>query len=146
MPFSAVFDQADIPRAERIVGADVADVYAVLEALDRWSTWVTAVNLHVSAVDAERFDVSWVADGEMKSRKVAVIARGRTYSLSFDVDGRWRMHFRTRPHQSGTHIQAVAEPVKPSRWTQSRNRRRLADYSARLDSLLDQLAIRVERS
>jgi hypothetical protein len=106
---------------------------------------VTAVNLHIRAVDDDRFDVSWVAGGEINNRNVAVIARGPTYSLSFDVDGRWQLHFHTRPDRAGTHVEVVAEPISPSRWTRSRNRRHLRGHSARLGSLLDQLAARVER-
>ena len=144
MASTEVFDHDDMPRAERVVAGDVADVYATLEALDRWSSWVTSVALRVQVVEADRYDVTWVGDGVVNNRQVAVITRGPTHTLAFDVSGRWRLHFRTRPDRDGTRVEVVAEPVKPSRWTRFRNRRHFKDYSTRLRSLLDQLAARVE--
>ena len=140
------FDRDDLPAAERLVAAPVADVYAAVDDVDRWSGWVEAVVGPVQARDDKTFEMSAIRDGKTSSHRVVKAARGPVHSLNLDVDDQWRVYVRTRPHPSGTHVGLVVEPLhKPSLRDRFSRDRRPTERSARLRAFLDQLAAYVER-
>jgi hypothetical protein len=140
------FDRDDLPTAERLVAAPVADVYAAVDDVDRWSTWVEAVVGPVQARDDKTFEMSAMRDGKTSSHRVVKAARGPVHSLNLDVDEQWRVYVRTRPHPSGTHVGLVAEPLgKPKLRDRLSRDRSPSARSARLLAFLDQLAAYVER-
>ena len=139
------FEQADLPKAERFVAAGVEDVYRVIEAVDGWSSWVDGIVAPVRVHEGPAFEVSWIRDGRMTTHHVAITARGPFHTLSAEVDQHFRVHVRTRPLRSGTHVEVVVEPLgKPRRRGQWFRRRRVVKCSAVLSSFLDQLAAHVE--
>ena len=138
-------EQRDVARAERVIAADVEEVYRTIEAVDRWSSWVDGVIAPVKTVDDRTFEVSRVHDGRMTAHHVAITARGPVHSLTVEVDRVYRMQFRTRPHPSGAHVEVITEPiVKRSWWTRLLNRRRDQGAGARLETMLERLAAHLE--
>src|SRR3954447_14523237 len=146
MPADDPFDRDDLPTAERLVAAPVDEVYAAVDAVDRWPSWVEALVGSVQVRDDNTFEMSAMREGKTSSHRVVKAARGPVHSLNLDVDDRWRVYVRTRPHPSGTHVGLVAEPLRKSR---IRDRfsadLRPRDRAARLRAFLDQLAAYVER-
>lgn len=127
--------------AERVIAADVAAVYRTIEAVDRWSSWVEGVVAPVKALDHKSFEVSRVHDGRITTHHVEITARGPVHSLTVEVDHRYRIQFRTRPHPSGAHVKVMTEPFDASGWLERRsNRRRGQRAGVQLEPLLDRLS------
>jgi len=125
--------------------AEIADVYRAIDAVDRWPLWVGGVVAPVRALGGQTFEVSRIRDGTTTSHRVVITARGPAHTLNMEVDQRYRVYFRTRPHPSGTHVEVVAEPLGKPNWRHRLlRRRRTQERSALLNSLLDRLAARVE--
>jgi Polyketide cyclase / dehydrase and lipid transport len=142
---AAPFDDPDLPSAERLVAAPVADVFAAVNAVDDWPRWFEPVVASVGVRDDRTFEVSAHRDGRSATHVVVVSARGPVHSLNIDIDDSWRVYIRTRPHPSGTHVGVVAEPLrKPTLRSRLSRRASPSARSARLRSFLDQLANHVE--
>lgn len=140
-------EQDDVARAERVIAADVEEVYRAIEAVDRWSSWVDGVVAPVTKLDDATFELSRVHDGKMTAHHVEITARGPVHSLTTEVDHRSRLQFFTRPHPSGTHVEAVSEPIDTRGWlTRRRNRRRAQRGGAQLEVMLERLAADLEGS
>ena len=145
MPTSSPFERADLPRAERTIAAEVAEVYGALRAIDRWSLWLDEAAAPIRAVGQEAFELSWVRDGSMRTRRISVLAAGPVHALTLAVDQELLVHVRTRPHPQGTSVSVVLEALEPARRRERVfARRRTEQASARLRALLDELAAHIE--
>ena len=132
--------------AERVLPNDVDTVYRAIEAVDRWSSWIEGVVAPVTKIDDTTFELTRVHNGAMTTHRVVITARGPVHSLTTEVDGAYRLDFRTRPHPSGTSLEVCAEPLDAGGWWARRtNRRRGARAGAQLETLIDGLAAHLAR-
>lgn len=112
------FDRDDLPRATRVVGAPVGEVYATVTAVERWPEWVPAVLDPVIAKGDERYLFRSRRDGRIDHNEGRVVLRGPTHTFGVQIDAGARVWFRTRPTSAGTKVDLVLEPVGAASWRQ----------------------------
>jgi hypothetical protein len=140
------FERDDLARAERVIAADVADVYRVLDDVQRWPSWVDGVVAPVHVLDEHTYEVSLIRKGQTTAHRVSVTTRGPVHTLYAQVDEEYRIYFRTAPHPEGTRIVVVTEPVAKRRWPNRPFRSHPNTTRAeQLRALLDQLAAYLAR-
>jgi len=124
----------------------VANVYAAIADLPGWSAWVNGVAAPVEVLGGDAFLFTRTVEGETRRHRVVVTARGPVHTLFSEVDNSYRLRFRTWPHQQGTNIEVVAEPLgKVTWWRRVKWHRTVTRHSAKLEELLTQLALHVEQ-
>ena len=134
-----------IANAERVVRAEVADVYSLVASVDRWPQWMNGVIAKVTTPADEVFELSSVEDGTTRTHQLVVHARGPVHSFVAEVDGRWVVDFRTSPHQSGTVVRVTADRRGKPVWRDRLGARRVsAICAARLETVLEGLAAHIE--
>lgn len=139
------FDRDDLPAADRVIAAPVHRVYAALDDLSTWADWNAFLAGPVERVADDHFRL--LADGRRARREIDVIVdvRGTSHTLYLRIPGGGEVRFRTRPHATGTRVEAVRIPTdRPASW---RRRRVRAQHAARqrvLEQVLASLARHVE--
>jgi hypothetical protein len=138
---------SDLPQAQRVIGADVADVYALIADPKSWPTWIDSVSAPVKELRGDVFEVSATTDGVTRTHRVEVKARGPVHTWFADVDDMYRVEWRTRPDLGGTFTHVVAAPIGKRRWWQFGAGKRPSPehQTARLKDLLAQLAAHFEQ-
>jgi hypothetical protein len=139
--------QPDLPSAQRVIGADIAEVYAVLAEPRTWHTWIDGVAPPVKDLGGDVFEVTNTDEGSTRTHRVVVTARGPVHTLFTEVDDAYRVEFRTRPDLGGTAVHVVATPIGKPKWWQGWFRRRATPdrQSKQLKDLLAQLANHFEQ-
>jgi hypothetical protein len=131
--------------AQRIVHADIAEVYNAIARVERWSAWMSPVVAPVTQVGPQSYELSSSRDGTTSSHRAVVRARGPVHSFVAELDARWVLDFRCTPHGRDTSVRATAERISKLTWRERLSRRRRTEASsARLSALLDQLAAHLE--
>ena len=144
MTADSPFDQEGLPSAQRVIAGEVADVYGVIDQIDRWSLWVDGLVAPVRTIGAGAFEMSSVREGTTTTHQLVITGRGPVHTLFAEVDGQYRICFRTRPSAGGTHVHVVAEPIgKPRLWQRLGRHQARLPTPERLRQLLDELAIEV---
>jgi len=138
-------EPVDVVAAQRVIHADIADVYNAIAQVEQWSAWMSPVVAPVTQVGPQSYELSSTRDGTIISHRVVVRARGPVHSFVVELDGRWALDFRCIPNGPDTSVRVTAQPVRKLRWRERLSRRRTTDArSARLSALLDQLAAHLE--
>jgi hypothetical protein len=136
-----------VVAAQRIIHADVADVYRAIDQVERWSSWMTAVVAPVLEVGPQAYDLSSTRGGSISRHRMVVRARGPVHSFVVELDGRWLLDFRCAPNGLGTSVRVTGQRLSKPKWRERRSAQRRAETSSeRLGSLLDQLAVHVENA
>jgi hypothetical protein len=141
------FDRDDLPRAARVIAADVSTVYETVAQVERWSSWVPEVIAPIRVVDDNNYELTRSIDGTTRTHRLRVTGRGPTHTFFAQVDDEHGLYFRTRPQQAGTHVEVVSERIKaPPWWRFTNSRREFRRRSAGLERMLALLATHLERS
>jgi hypothetical protein len=144
---STSFDRHDLPRAERVIAADVSAVYKTVAQVDQWSSWVPEVIAPIRVLDDNNYELTRAGDGTTRTHRLRVTGRGPTHTFFAQVDDEHRLYFRTRPQQAGTQVEVVSELISKRPWWRfSSSRREFNRRSASLERLLALLATHLERS
>jgi hypothetical protein len=131
--------------AQRVIHADIADVYNAIALVERWSGWMSTVVAPVTQVGPQSYELSATRYGTTSSHRAVVRARGPVHSFVAEVDGRWVLDFRCTPHGPDTSVRVTAQRISKLTWRERLSRRRTTEArSARLSALLDQLAAHLE--
>jgi hypothetical protein len=133
--------------AERVIDADIAAVYDAIAQVGRWSTWMSAVVGSVELVGPQAYDLSAARDGVTNNHRVVVKARGPVHSFIVELDARWLLDFRCTPHVHGTSVRVTGQRLTRPSWRERITaKRQIETTSARLTSMLDQLAAHLEHA
>ena len=135
----------ELARTQRLIRAHAETVYAAIDGIDSWQSWMSRVVTPVQVVDDRSFEVTAADARGPKRHSVVVKARGPVHSLTVEVDGRYQLEFRLRPHPLGADVEAYAVQFGKQRLLDRLSRRRRSDLSTvRLRAVLAELAAHVE--
>lgn len=144
MTDSPPFDRTDLPRHTRVIGAQIATVYAAVVKVDAWPAWVPDLLDPVIAKGSDRFLVRIRRRGRIEHLECQVIVRGPTHTFGIQV-GLDRLWFRTRPSPPGTKLDVVLEPAAVRSLRSSLGSRRRRDRGQQwLVAIVDGLAAHLD--
>jgi len=138
---------ADVAEAQRIIHADVADVYNAIDRVEQWSAWMTSLTAPMSEVGHQAYEFSSTQGATTRRHRMVIRAQGPVHSFVAELDGQCVLDFRCTPHVPGTSVKISSRQLGKRKWRERISaRRRTERCSTALESVLDQLAVHLENT